>query len=275
MSMLHKLSDSVFMAAVRALPRRALTRGAGRLARMTVPQALRSPLYKTYSGLTGADPDEAAAHLASYPSLDAFFTRTLREGARTRMVPDEDWAVPADGVISQQGRVRSDEALQVKGRPYSISRLLGESASSWEGARYATVYLSPADYHRVHWPTSGRVIKTRRLGAELWPVNGPSVRGVDELFVQNERLVTIVEDTQGRRGAVVMVAATVVGGIEARFDERESGVSFTAGEEHAVFHLGSTVVLVLDDSAAPTEHREREEGSDVRLGEALWTAAGS
>lgn len=273
MTRLRKLSDSVFMAAVRALPRRALTRGAGRLAQLNVPQALRSPLYKTYSSLTGANPDEAAAPLASYPSLDAFFTRTLQEGARRRDVPAEDWAIPADGVISQQGRVRSDEALQVKSRPYSISRLLGEPASDWEGARYATVYLSPADYHRVHWPTSGRVLQTRRLGAELWPVNGPSVRGVDELFVQNERLVTIVEDTRGRRGAVVMVAATVVGGIEARFDEEGRDVVFTAGAEHAVFHLGSTVVLVLDDRKAPTELFEREEGSGVRLGEALWTGA--
>lgn len=269
------VQDKAFMGLVRVLPRQWLTMGAGKLASLAVPEALRTPVYGTFARLVGANVDEAAAGLTTFPTFNAFFTRALQDGLRPWNVGERDWGMPADGRLSINGRVAQGEMIQAKGIAYDVGALLGEDSSAWEGARYSVVYLSPADYHRVHWPIGGVVEDVRALGAELWPVNGPSVRSVGGLFVENERTVTIFRDSAGRRSAMVMVAATVVGGIELCVPAASSAhpVAVQGGDEHGRFYLGSTVVMVVQDANAPLTSADVALDSKVCVGEALWMDA--
>lgn len=266
------IRDKAFMGFVRVLPRQLLTIGAGKLAELPVPQALRKPIYTGFAKAVGANLDEAAADVSTFSTFNNFFTRALQDGLRPWQAAEGEWAVPADGKLSACGRITRGEMIQAKGISYTVDALLGEDAALWEGARYCVVYLSPADYHRVHWPIGGHVEAVRELGAELWPVNGPSVRTVGGLFVENERTVSILKDTRGRRSAVVMVAATVVGGIELCVPSGSEArpVEVQGGDEHGRFHLGSTVVLVVQDNEVPLQDATIPSDSPVTLGTLLW-----
>src|SRR5690625_3136729 len=161
--------DQAFMATVRRIPRQRLTKVAGFLAKQPVPPKLRRPVYGTFAWAVGANLSESAQPLEAFESFNAFFTRELAPNVRPWFGDQTAWTMPADGTMSVTGRVEKGQMLQVKGIHYSVEELLGEDAAPWEGARYATVYLSPADYHRVHWPVSGTVhtrSEERRVGKE-------------------------------------------------------------------------------------------------------------
>lgn len=267
--------DTAFMRVMRLLPRQGLTMAAGKLAELPVPQVLRTPIYGAFARAVGANLEEAAAGVSTFPTFNHFFTRALTDGLRPWHVDADEWAIPADGKLSACGRIASGAMIQAKGIHYRVSDFLGEDAAAWEGARYATIYLSPADYHRAHWPTSGVVEDVRIMGGDLWPVNGPSVRNVPQLFVENERTVSIMTDAKGRRAAVVMVGATVVGGIELCVPSASKRhlAPVVAGDEHGRFYLGSTVVLVVQDKHAPLADTTIPDASPVQLGQALWKTA--
>jgi phosphatidylserine decarboxylase len=264
---------SLGYALTRRLPRHGLTRAAGALMGLEVPRSLRSGLYRGYCAATGARADEAGEALSSYGSLDAFFTRKLKAGSRSWTADGSVIASPADGRVAQCGDNLADgHMIQAKGLTYQLSELLGEEASAFEGGAWATVYLSPADYHRVHPPCRMNVERVHWLGNQLWPVNGLSVPFVEDLFVVNER-VSLIGTSDGPDGsfpvALVLVAATVVGGIELYHDElpfrrahdgRRHDVSletpWTIEPESPVgaFHLGSTAIFVVgqrSDGAVP------------------------
>lgn len=267
------LRDRVFMSAVRRIPRQRLTALAGKAAAQRVPAWLRRPVYGAFSVAVGVDLSETAQPLSRFERFNEFFTRELKPGVRSWTGEQHDWAMPADGTLSVTGRVQKGQMLQVKGIDYSVGALLGEDEAFWEGARYATVYLSPADYHRVHWPVSGTVHAVRSMGGELWPVNRASVHHVPQLFVENERTVSRIVDAEGRVGAVVMVGATIVGGIElqAPAPTEDHPIAFAAGEEHGRFFLGSTVVLIVQDREKPLDEHPLEPEEKVQLGGPLWT----
>ncbi len=264
---------SIGYALTRYLPRRALTLVAGRACALPVPVALRQPLYGGYCALTGARASEAAQPLRSYGSLDAFFTRELGAGLRSWSSEADVVASPADGRVAQCGDGLTQGAMvQAKGLTYQLDALLGGPATAFDGGAWATVYLSPADYHRVHPPCAMDVERVRWLGRELWPVNGLSVPFVEDLFVVNER-VALIGRGRDERGvypaALVMVAATVVGGIELYHeglpfrrahdgDRHEIALErpWAVSPEEAVgaFHLGSTAIVVVgrrSDGATP------------------------
>ncbi len=268
------LRDKAFMAGIRRLPRQQLTKGAGVLSGLPVPKALRTPVYGLFAQLTGANMNESAAPYEDFPTFNAFFTRELREGVRPWMAASTDWAMPADGTLSVQGRVKKGEMIQVKGIHYDVGEFLGTPIEPWENARYATIYLSPAEYHRVHWPTDGQVHDIQSMGCDLWPVNRASVHGVPQLFVENERTVTQMIDAAGRPAAVVMVGATVVGGISLAVPSVSDGerVNVQAGQEHGKFFLGSTVVLVVQDAEHPLTQEHGKTDSMVQVGQALWSS---
>lgn len=268
------LRDHVFMSAVRRIPRQRLTALAGKLARRRVPPPLRRPLYRAFALAVGADLSESAHPIGSFDSFNAFFTRELAEGVRGWSGEAEDWTVPADGTLSVEGRVTRGQMLQVKGIDYSVGELLDEDPTPWEGARYATIYLSPADYHRVHWPVGGKVDAVRSKGGDLWPVNRASVQHVPGLFIENERTITTMTDLRERRAAVIMVGATIVGGIELQVPSAstEQPVAVTAGDEHGRFYLGSTVVLLVQDADAPLADTVLPLGETVQLGQKLWSS---
>ena len=227
-----------------------------------------------------AEPDPTA-----YPSFNAFFTRALKPGART---PDPDpraILMPADGRISQLGRIEDDGRIfQAKGQSFTAAELLGdaEAARVFAGGSFATVYLSPRDYHRVHMPWTGVLRETVHVPGRLFSVGPAAVRTVPRLFARNERLVCHFDTSFGPM-ASVMVGAMLVSGVETvwsgveipeygdditRKDWRGKGIVLERFAEMARFNYGSTVIVLLPPGAANLAPGLQAE-SPVRLGQAL------
>lgn len=284
------------LALLARLPQGALSRAFGRLADVRLPRRLRRPLLGGFARLVGADIGEAAQPLDAYPSLNRFFTRELKPGARRWPEDARTLASPVDGTAGQVGIVRAGAAVQAKGRAYSVAALLGDAAEAerFEGGAFATLYLSPRDYHRIHAPCDGAIPLARHLPGALLPVNLPAAMHVPELFPRNERLLCYLDGPLGRV-AVIAVGAYNVGRISAAFDPRWSApaseeswvtnrrgalasnrrydppVQVGQGEEIMTFHLGSTVVLLTEPGRVAL-HDTLEPGSAVRLGEVLARA---
>lgn len=247
------------MGAIRRTPRHALTRVVGRAASWTSPASLARLAVRVFARRYALDLDEASQSIDSYGSVQALFTRSLREGVRP-IAPGSRLAVsPADGVLSAHGVSTGGRLLQVKGVDYALSALLADDllAHALGGGAYATIYLSPHDYHRVHAPLSGKLHAVTYVPGDLWPVNAASVAAVPGLFSANERLVFDFETSVGRC-ALVMVGATVVGKLRAtvggsepfasrpRQIERRTfhgGIEIAKGEQIGIFDMGSTVVV--------------------------------
>jgi phosphatidylserine decarboxylase len=261
----------------------ALSRATGRLADLRLPAPLLQPLLRLYVRAFGVDLAEAAEPLGSFPSFNAFFTRRLREGVRPVAAGPGVVVSPSDSRLSGIGPLPPDGRLeQVKGSDYSIEALLGsaEDAAHFRHGTHATLYLSPAMYHRVHSPVDGRIRRWRYVPGRLFPVNAAGVRSVPGLFTRNERVAILVESEAHGPVAVVLVGAANVGRISLAFADlvtnrrRPAGsvvppspVAVRRGDELGAFNLGSTVVLLLADSSlVPAAGR----GDLVRVGQALW-----
>lgn len=279
------------LAALRRLPQGMLSRGFGRLADVRLPRPLRRPVLGAFARLAGIDAAEAEHGLADYPSLNAFFVRRLKPGARVWPESPDTAGSPVDGVVGQLGRITGGRLLQAKGRWYSAPELLvdpGEDAR-FEGGMFLTLYLSPRHYHRIHAPLAGRVVRARHVPGALLPVNAAAVSEIPDLFVRNERLICLLDSDVGRV-AVVAIGAYNVGRISAAFDPGWGGgrvtnrrrvqvdvrryeppVSVRRGEEIMAFHLGSTVVLLFEPGAPPLRS-DLAPGAEIRLGEALTGA---
>jgi phosphatidylserine decarboxylase len=190
-----------------------------------------------------------------------------------------------DGVVSETGAATEGKLVQAKGIDYSSAALLGDPAVArrFEGGAYLTIYLSPRDYHRIHFPLSGRVTGYRYLPGQLWPVNPASVRTVRGLFGVNERLVTLLDSPSGLC-AVVAVGATVVGRVRASYDaaapltncagaravarDYPAPLPVEKGQELGAFELGSTVILLFEPGRVRLEPRIVP-GATLRVGEAV------
>jgi phosphatidylserine decarboxylase len=283
----------IILALLSRLPQRALSRSFGAIADIRLPAALRRPVLGTFARGVGIDLSEAEYALDHYASLNEFFVRRLRPGARSWPDTDDLLASPVDGITGQSGAVTRGTAIQAKGREYSVAELLGDDAEAarFEGGSFLTIYLSPRHYHRIHAPASGRIEVARHLPGVLLPVNEPSVAHVPDLFVRNERLLCHIDGPIGRV-AVVAVGAYNVGRISAAFDREwnappgrgswvtnrrgiapsthryDPAVQMALGDELMAFHLGSTVVLLLEPSAPPLRADLRP-GRPVVLGEIL------
>jgi phosphatidylserine decarboxylase len=262
----------------------ALSRLAGWLGDRRLPPAVLSPLVRAYAHLFGADLAEAALPPEAYPSFGAFFTRRLREGARPIDTAPGVVVAPADAALSSIGRLPADGRLeQIKGRAYTIEALLGSAADavSFREGVYATLYLSPGMYHRVHAPVEGRITAWRYVPGRLFPVNPLGVRCVPGLYTRNERVALFIEAEP--RVALVLVGAANVGRVSLAFTDLvthagaragrivpNAPVAVRRGDEVGVFNLGSTVVLLAADPAlvAPVPA-----GGRVRVGQALWRRA--
>lgn len=262
------------------LPKRALTQLAGAAASVPVPRPLRAPIYRAYAAAVGADLGEIDTPLDAFPAFNDFFVRPLREG--TRSWHDSALCSPCDARLDACGTITRGRMLQAKGIDYAVDELVGDprAAEVFEGGAYATLYLSPADYHRVHAPTDMHVHGVTLQPGELWPVNGLSVPWVDGLFRRNERVVFDGELSTGHRIAIVMVGATVVGRIrvaDSRVPEMPSTAPRTVtleppwsadrGDELGAFLLGSTVIVVVQ--AAAGLELAASPGAPIRLGQAL------
>ncbi|TVQ70771.1 MAG: phosphatidylserine decarboxylase [Oceanospirillales bacterium] len=221
----------------------------------------------------------------AYPSFNAFFTRALKPEARPIDSNPDVLISPADGAISQLGKIEHGRIFQAKGRDYGLTTLLGgdlKRAEPFINGEFATIYLSPKDYHRVHMPISGVLRETVYIPGDLWSVNQVTAEGVDQLFARNERLVAIF-DTEIGPMAMVLVGAMIVAGIEVVWEGQvappvkaplvlgkryEDLVTLTRGDEMGRFKLGSTVILLFGENALQW-NRELTAGSGVKLGCAI------
>jgi len=267
-----------------ALPHRLLCWGARQLAYSHHPR-LKQWLIDTVTRRFEVDLSEAATpDPADYPTFNAFFTRALKPGART---PDPDPAtllMPADGRISQCGAIRDGQIFQAKGRGFTAAQLLGDAdaARPYHDGVFATVYLSPRDYHRVHMPWTGRLLETVHVPGRLFSVSPAAVRQIQGLFARNERLVCHFETDFGPM-ALVMVGALLVSGVETvwsgeeipayghqitRKDWRGEHIQLQRFEEMARFNYGSTVIVLLPSGAAELEPGLGAQ-TPIRLGQAL------
>ncbi len=269
-----------------ALPHRALSSAARALAYSDNPR-LKAWLIDTVTRRFGVDLSEAVhADPAHYPTFNSFFTRALKPGVR---VPDPDpdaLLMPADGRISQCGAIQGDRIFQAKGQSFTTGELLGDegAAQAFQGGIFATVYLSPKDYHRVHMPWTGQLRETVHVPGRLFSVGPAAVQHVPRLFARNERLVCHF-DTDFGPMAVVMVGALLVSGVETVWsgeeipaygraitvkDYRGESIRLARFEEMARFNYGSTVIVLLPPGVA-TLAPDLAAETPVRLGQRLAT----
>src|SRR5258706_10002678 len=188
-------------------------------ARFRLPAGWREPLLSRFAARYGANLEEAEKPVGEYASFIDFFTRRLKEGLRPQAPPVPGSVnSPVDGALIASGRIENDTLIQAKGLPYSLDELLpGERLTeSFRDGHYATLYLAPKDYHRIHVPVEGRCLVVARVEGELWPVNDASTAWKKKLYVRNRRAYWIAEGLgpcDGITVAAILVAATHVGGV--------------------------------------------------------------
>lgn len=282
------MNDRLFIGALRLLPKNAVSRAAGALTRWRAPAALRRGAMRAFAARYGIDLTECP-ELDAYRSFGEFFARPLHPGRRPIAAGDEVVASPVDGTVSEVGTTVGGRLVQAKGIDYTAAALLGDEALARQlaGGAYATIYLSPRDYHRIHFPLAGHVVGYRYVPGQLWPVNPASVRTVPGLFTVNERLVTILETPLGAC-AVVAVGATVVGRVRAFYDPTvpvtnlprarmaartyETPIPVAKGQELGAFEMGSTVIVLFEPGRVALDARLAA-GMKLRVGEAIGAAA--
>ncbi len=266
------------------LPHRLLSSLARRLA-YSKNRGLKQWLIDTVTRRFGVDLSEAAEpDPTAYPSFNAFFTRALKPGARTPDADPRALLMPADGHISQCGPIIDGRIFQAKGQGFTAAELLGSEADAapFRDGSFATVYLSPRDYHRVHMPWTGTLRETVHVPGRLFSVGTDAVASVPGLFARNERLVCHF-DTDFGPMVQVMVGALLVSGVETvwsgveipaygdaitRKDYRGKGITLERFAEMARFNYGSTVIVLLPKGVATLDPALQAE-SPVRLGQRL------
>lgn len=284
----------VIVAMMSALPLGAVSRLAGRIARLRLPAPLQRAQIRVLGRLFGVDFGEVADPLGSFTSFQDFFTRQLRDGVRPIDSSPDALVAPCDGAWGASGRIEGGQLLQIKGRPYSLARLLGseEDAKRFEGGWYATLYLAPRDYHRFHTPCAVEVRAARYLPGTLLPVNAIGLEGQEGLFSENERIcahMALAPFVASAEPALCLVAvgATLVGSVKVTFDDlrtnRPGGepmhrtyapgeIRLEKGAEWGRFEFGSTLVLLATAEAMTLDSPPA--GTLLRLGTRIGTLAG-
>jgi phosphatidylserine decarboxylase len=277
------VSDRLAVLSQYLLPKQALTVLAGKLAGAQAGSVTTS-VIRWFVGRYGVNMAEAAnPDIASYASFNEFFTRPLREGVRP--LAAADFICSVDGAISQFGAIERDQIFQAKGHSYSTTALVGgdrELAAQFENGSFATLYLSPRDYHRIHMPCAGRLMRMIHVPGALFSVNPVTARGVPGLFARNERVVCAFDSPHGPF-VLVLVGATIVGSMATvwhgvvipprpghlrDWNYSDQQIEFKKGDEMGRFLLGSTVVMLFPKDVlqfnlgwAPAQA--------IRLGEAM------
>lgn len=265
------------------LPKQALTAFAGRVAGAQDGRFTQQ-LIRWFVRKYGVNMEEALnPDLTSYGSFNAFFTRALREGVRP--IAAADFICPVDGAISQCGAIEHDQIIQAKGHRYSTTALVGGDstlAAQFEHGSFATIYLSPRDYHRIHMPCDGKLMRMIYVPGTLFSVNPTTASGVPGLFARNERVVCVFESAYGPF-VLVLVGATIVGSMATvwhgvvnptrpgkvrEWHYQDQQIVLKKGEEMGRFLLGSTVVMLFQRGTLEF-NPEWSAARSVRLGEAM------
>ncbi len=282
------VSDRMAVLPQYLLPKQALTLLAGEIARAR-GGALTTRLIRWFIDRYRVNMAEAAnPDPAAYATFNDFFTRALAPGARP--IAAAHWVSPVDGAISQLGAIDGDAILQAKGHSYTVQAMLGgdaELARPFLGGHFATLYLSPKDYHRIHMPCDGTLRRMIHVPGDLFSVNPTTARGVPGLFARNERVVCVFDNERGPF-VLVLVGATIVGSMATvwhgvvnpprpgtvrdwRYDA-EPAITLEQGDEMGRFLLGSTVVLLMPAGLLAFNPAWKPGGA-IRLGEAMASAS--
>lgn len=280
------LKDAIFIGSQYLLPQHSLSRLVGWFAQTRIGW-IKTPLIKLFIKAFGVDLSIAERQqVEDYQDFNDFFTRKLLDGQRPLDTSEAVVLCPADGAISQIGQMEQDSLLQAKGQTYDLQALLGgnvEMAQRYHNGHFATVYLSPKDYHRVHMPLDGTLRETLYIPGDLFSVNQTTAQNVPNLFARNERLVCEF-DTPAGPMVVILVGAMIVAGIETvwsgpvaplkprlqrqQFNQLPEPVSLKQGDELACFKLGSTAIVLLGENTVQWRE-DWQAGSATLMGEKM------
>lgn len=269
---------------LRFVPKNHLSWCVGKLARCKLPYGLSQELINWFAKRYSVHVDEAEFPLAGYSTLAEFFTRRLKPGIRSIGL---GVISPVDGTVVEHGVLEGSRIMQAKGKFYQVGELLGDNtlAKQFVDGYFITIYLAPGDYHRIHSPVTGKIVRAVYVEGNLWPVNGKSVQQITNLFSINERITSVIESEFGTV-AVVKVGATNVGEISVCYDtlvanqrprliqkprRSESrtyydGISIQRGDELGIFQMGSTVILLFEKNRFVPRNGL---GGKVKMGEQL------
>ncbi len=267
MSLLSSIStqilDYIKVLPLYCIPQHGLTAIVYRLTRIEY-KPWKNFLIKTFVKFFKVDMEQAIWPGAEdYSSFNSFFIRNLKPEVRNRTKDQGSIFSPVDGAVSQIGEINEGDIIQAKGMSYSLNSLLANDVARvklFQNGSFITLYLSPRDYHRIHMPVSGKLVKSIFVPGDLFPVNTASVRTVDQLFARNERFISLFETELGLM-AQIMVGATFVGSMETVFagqitptkhreiaikEYEEKSVKLNQTEEFGHFNMGSTVILLFE-----------------------------
>lgn len=286
------MNNAFFIALQRVAPQHLISRVAGLLANSQTP-FIKNTFIKWFVDQYKIDMSIAAEEdPLAYPSFNAFFTRALKPEARP--ISNEEGAIicPADGAISQIGTIQNDRVFQAKGQSFTTLELLGGDtveAPRFKDGHFTTVYLSPKDYHRVHIPAAGKLVKMTHIPGDLFSVNTVTAEEVPRLFARNERVVCYFETNNGPM-VVVLVGAMIVASIETvwaglvtpvkkkirttYYSEDPKDICFDKGDEMGRFLLGSTAIVLFPKDRIQWDAK-LEAGSMVQMGQKMGKGATS
>lgn len=265
------------------VPQQKLSRAAGRLAASRHP-LVKKAFIRSFAKAYKVRLDEyERQNFNAYESFNDFFTRELKDTARPIDTTLHGIVSPADGIISQLGQIEDHKLLQAKGRYYEIGQLLADKADGdyFADGSFATVYLAPSNYHRVHMPFAGTLTTTRYVPGTLFSVNNSTAANVPDLFARNERLVCMF-DTEYGKAAVVMVGAMIVAGIETvatgkitrstDIQQAAHAIKLEKGDELGRFYLGSTAIVILPKAAKALWQKDMVANTVIEMGQRLGLA---
>lgn len=265
------------------VPKNLLSRVTGHIVSAKLPEPLKSMALLSFASYYKINLGEAEKNHKEYTSIGDLFTRKLKPGIRP--VGTQAFVHPADSRLTTFGFITGDTLLQAKGHSYSLPEFTKDpnAATRWSGGFFATYYLCPTDYHRVHSPVSGEVVKVTVVPGALWPVNTWSVQAITNLFAINERVLVEMKTSYGDV-LVVLVGATNVGKMSLAFDAKVASnqggetratvyhppVHLNKGDELGTFHMGSTVVVLYSPEFVKNFDFSKKDSKEmVKMGESF------
>lgn len=280
------LPEPLFAALQQIIPQHTLSRIVGKFAECEIP-CIKNPLIKAFTKQYQVDLSEALIEEpTAFSNFNDFFTRELKPGAREICNEANSICSPADGAVSELGDIDLGSIMQAKGQYYSLMDLLAGDADSCEtylGGKFATIYLSPKDYHRVHMPADGTLAKMTYVPGRLFSVNQATANQIPGVFARNERLICHFESDKGPF-VVILVGAMIVAGIETvwagqitpltnksqttDYSNFKQGVNLKKGDEMGRFKLGSTAILLFPKGHSTWE-ASLKNGTALSLGEKI------
>ena len=267
----------------KVLPQHGISRLAGRLASSQRPWLKKMFIERFAAAYNVSLAEAEQKSFGDFDCFNSFFTRALEPGARPINSENNQFVSPADGKISQLGKIERDQLLQAKGHTYSLNSLAGELGRGFENGTFCTIYLAPSDYHRVHLPYSGTLSHSLAIPGALFSVNGSTESAIAGLFCRNERLVCRFETDFGPM-LTILVGAMIVASIETDWvgptspyqteELNEHGLYYETGDEIGRFLLGSTAICCFPENTVELD-QSLDVGTTVRMGQVLGKVLGT